>query len=796
MKKTFTLFLAVIILCIFKTNTVTAQVNTQDSLVLVALYNNTDGAHWHNHTNWLTTAPVSTWFGISLNQNRISIITLSFNNLNGSIPSEIENLTNLNYLGLAANNLSGNIPSGIGNCTHLVYLGLNNNQLSGSIPPELGNLTSLRSLYLSDNKLSGTIPSTLINLKLLRYGKRLYLYNNEFTFAGMERVARYLHKAIYAPQAVIPLHKNDSTLFVSAGGVPYNNTYKWYKDGILFKTKAGDSTLQLKTSGYYYVIVTNSVATSLTLQSDSKIDSNAQVNVQDSLALVALYNSTNGAKWVNNTNWLTTVPVVFWYGINVTDNRVSEINLEYNKLSGNIPKEIGNLTPLKVLNLSNNQLSDTIPGSLVNLRKLIALNLATNKFTFAGMGRIANAFSFAIYSPQASIPLHKNGNTLSVSVGSLPYYNTYYWYRNRALIKTKVGDSTFKINTSGSYTVRVTNSVATGLILQSNKVDSIGPINIKDSLALVALYNSTDGAHWKSRTNWLTSAPISTWYGIKLIVNRVSTINLIYNNLNGSIPPELGNLSDLEALYLNSNQLSGSIPPELGNLSNLNYLYLNNNQLSGSIPKLLLKLKGLNSLKLEANKFTFTGMEEIVRAFSNVVHYSPQAIIPLHKNGNELSVSVGSIPYNNTYYWYKDGKGFKTKRGDSTYHPKTSGAYYVKVTNSVATRLTLHSDTINYVADDNLIASQTSQLNINNKVALNIYPNPAKSNATIVFNATGKYTIIVTDVSGKTLQIKSGVANKNANIVQLDVSKYASGIYLITIVDEKNKRQTVKLSKE
>ena len=68
------------------------------------------------------------------------------------------------------------------------------------------------------------------------------------------------------------------------------------------------------------------------------------------------------------------------------------------------------------------------------------------------------------------------------------------------------------------------------------------------------------------------------------------------NQLNGSIPLELGNLAKLAVLDLAGNQLSGSIPPELGNLENLQGLFLFDNQLSGSIPH---ELCGLTSLVLE-----------------------------------------------------------------------------------------------------------------------------------------------------------------------------------------------------
>ena len=66
-------------------------------------------------------------------------------------------------------------------------------------------------------------------------------------------------------------------------------------------------------------------------------------------------------------------------------------------------------------------------------------------------------------------------------------------------------------------------------------------------------------------------------------------IGLNENQLNGEIPEELGNLSNLSELYLYENQLSGEIPEELGNLSNLTELQLCCNELSGEIPSELRK---------------------------------------------------------------------------------------------------------------------------------------------------------------------------------------------------------------
>ena len=68
------------------------------------------------------------------------------------------------------------------------------------------------------------------------------------------------------------------------------------------------------------------------------------------------------------------------------------------------------------------------------------------------------------------------------------------------------------------------------------------------------------------------------------VPGHVTSLFLSFNQLSGSIPAELGNLSNLTGLILSSNQLSGGIPVELGNLSALTRLGLVVNQLSGSIP--------------------------------------------------------------------------------------------------------------------------------------------------------------------------------------------------------------------
>jgi len=240
-----------------------------DSLVLIDLYNSTNGQNWNNNSNWLTSAPINTWYGVSTDNNdRVSDLDLNNNNLIGSIPSSVVNLSNLSLLVLYNNKISGSIPTSFGNLSNINLIDLSSNQLSGTIPSSLGNLTNLATLNLAYNQLSGNIPTSLGNLNnLLTLGISKNLFN--FDLANF---SRNIHTTFdYYPQADIKVHNSIiNQLAVTAGGTLSENTYKWYDaNRNLVANKTGDSTYSPKVSGSYYVKVTNSKLPLLTLQSDT-----------------------------------------------------------------------------------------------------------------------------------------------------------------------------------------------------------------------------------------------------------------------------------------------------------------------------------------------------------------------------------------------------------------------------------------------------------------------------------------------------------------------------------------------
>ena len=98
--------------------------------------------------------------------------------LNGTIPTELFQHTQLTDLGLDDNQLFGTVPTEIGRLTQLVALNLGVNQFTGTVPTEIGRLTLLQHLYIERNRLSGTVPTEMGRLTQLI---TLDLYRNSLS---------------------------------------------------------------------------------------------------------------------------------------------------------------------------------------------------------------------------------------------------------------------------------------------------------------------------------------------------------------------------------------------------------------------------------------------------------------------------------------------------------------------------------------------------------------------------------------------------------------------------------------
>jgi Leucine-rich repeat (LRR) protein len=246
-------------------------------------------------------------------------------------------------------------------------------------------------------------------------------------------------------------------------------------------------------------------------------------------ALVALYEGTNGAGWKYHTNWLETTTAGNWYGVRLTGEHVTNLELIFNQLSGAIPAELGSLTNLRRLYLGYNQLSGAIPSELGSLTHLTNLYLEGNQLSGAippELGSLTNLRYLYLYSNQLS-------GSIPTSLGSLTSLQMLLLYNNQlnGEIPAELGSLT-----SLRY-----------LYLYDNQLSGAIPASLGSLTSLQYLY-------------------------------------LYSNQLSGAIPPELGQLTSLQEINLGDNQLSGAIPASLGSLTNLHELDLSWNQLSGAIP--------------------------------------------------------------------------------------------------------------------------------------------------------------------------------------------------------------------
>ncbi|MFD2561875.1 leucine-rich repeat domain-containing protein [Aquimarina rubra] len=727
----------------------TCGVSESEKQALIDLYNSTDGANWTNNTNWLTDAPVCDWYGVTVRDAKIVWLDLNGNNLTGEISDSIYNLEYLEILRLYSNSLSGNISPNIRKLVNLQFLHLRSNILSGEIPNEifqiptitridLGrnnfegfideeilNLSGLTDLRLNDNKFRGEI-SHLFDLSNLQTA--LYLHNNGFVFSNFEPKFELFQPVSnldfrYAPQAKVD---QTETLDVTEGGsitltstalTSANNQYRWFKDGIMIDTDAGglrDYVITNATTadaGVYHFTATNTVVTGLTLERNpitlTVTEDTCGVSAAEKQALIDLYNSTDGANWINNTNWLTDAPVCDWYGVTVVDGKVTELDLRSNNLLGDISTVIfGDLSSLVNLNLETNSLKGDL-SEIGTLRNLEVLNLSANNFS----GELSRVISQN--EKLGILNLRQNNFSGSIDTVDIGYFTL--------LTYLDLSENNFE----DEIPVEISQLINLDYLnLSNNNLTSFIPGELGLLRSLRYLYLNQNGLIGAipselgnlSQLTVINLSKNSLSSSIPDSLGQLSNLTFLSveeNMITGEIPESLGNLSQLVALYLSRNQLSGSLPLSLGDLPKLVTFVLNDNNLSGPIPsglELSATNDVLNSLGINTNNFVFSDFESYYVSLKNNLTgftYSPQAKVDQEQTievqlGGSVTLSTTQLTsINNTYTWYKGTDVLiETTLPQITIDNITAsdlGEYYFTATNSVIDGLTLTRNKITLV---------------------------------------------------------------------------------------------------
>jgi hypothetical protein len=149
---------------------------------------------WRQSDNWMSEKGICMWFGVQCHHrpgtdifdttfdgnDNPTLINITDNRLHGSLPRELFlGSPDLRWVSLSRNELDGTVPSELGTMTQLEYLSLANNQFSGEFDVlPWKQLKRLKRLDLSKNAFAGTLPTDIQELTLLTL---LSLYANKLT---------------------------------------------------------------------------------------------------------------------------------------------------------------------------------------------------------------------------------------------------------------------------------------------------------------------------------------------------------------------------------------------------------------------------------------------------------------------------------------------------------------------------------------------------------------------------------------------------------------------------------------
>jgi len=472
------------------------------------------------------------------------------------------------------------------------------------------------------------------------------------------------------------------------------------------------------------------------------IDGNIILNKKDSLALVDLYNKTNGKNWKNQNNWLTDSAITKWTGVSLTISEndgnfqyfVRSISLIDNNLVGEIDRI--DLDSLDMIYLQNNKLTGKIPE--FSSEKIRIIYLSGNQFE----NGIENTFKNSVFD------VFIDNNNLSQELPDIWGDKLQYLVLNR----NKIRGAFPELNAPKLI----------NLNLDSNEIESL-PTDI-----------SHDAIRYITISNNKISGEIPN-FEAKLL----ETLKMNRNNLSGEIP--ILNLPSLTRLELNNNKLSGEIPTM--KTPRLSFLDLSYNKLSGKTPNKFSSMS--NTLNISYNKFSFEDISYSYNDyFSIYYYYYPQdtlfELIPI-KDGSNYYLEVKTEDnIQKSYTWFRNDtliQGVSNKIANIT---DLDAVYHCRVGYKTLDKLFISTVKSSY----NSLTSVEDGLSSGDVI---ISPNPASEYITINLErcATllkcGTSEIEIYDVMGIKIQSTPVETQNFVSLQKINVSHLVPGVYFVKI---------------
>jgi hypothetical protein len=517
------------------------SVITPDSLALVSFFSSTKGQQWINNTNWLS-GKVDTWFGVSVANQRVTAISLTANNLHGTLPADMTQLDGLLQLELTANDIAGEIiiPSQLAD-----LLISDNNFTSWNNAP-----ASLANVDVSANALEA-LPS--LNLDTVSV---FDVRNNRLVFDDLEP---YLSQPSFN---YIPQDKAETVfdILVDVGTTQtftaqvVGDSYQWFINDIPIDTAITNelaiSNVQVKDDAVYHYTVTNTAVPGLTLERNDIFMKVSSLK-RDSIALRELYLNTAGANWKSAVNWISTpLTTGNWEGVQIQNSRVVALALPDNNITGVVStlKDIGNL---QNVNLSNNHITG-LPD-LTGLSSIQTLNLSGNDLQFDALEPNAAiaGINYANQRPVGTgsyVQIHSGGfYTIDTDIAGSE--NVYQWKKSGQNLSGETSSQLQITNIGranmGEFDCQVTNALVPNLTLTTRADTVYAVANIEGAVfeststltsdAFVTLLKVTDQGGYDTTATYQVSTGKYTFTDVVLADYQVHAI-LTDDATNNALP--------------------------------------------------------------------------------------------------------------------------------------------------------------------------------------------------------------------------------------------------------------------
>ena len=497
----------------------TAAAGATDRAALTALYNATGGPSWTRRDNWLSTNPLATWHGVQVDTDgRVTSLALGGNNLTGSLPAQIGDLTNLTILQLYNNKLTGSIPVEIGKLVNLEILFLEENELSGRLPAELGQLTSLEWFWLKNNEdLTGPLPLSLTQVPLIQFhysGTQLCVPADAAFRQWLAGIQHHEGTGVECTQS----ERDILEAFYHATGGPttWDQSDNWLTDAPL------DEWYGVKTDNDGNVTGLNLFNNLLVGRIPPEFGQLAHLETLD-LSYNFLLDGPLPPEFFDLA-------------------RLQRLDLWRTDIGGPLPPEIGRLADLQHLDMSSAGLTGPLPPEIGNLTSLSTLYLGYNYMSGSippAVGKLTNLRTLNLYYNELEGPIPPQLGRLS------------------SLTRLSLGRN----HLVGEIPAELGNlERLTRLLLNHNTLSGDIPASLGSLSNLGYLQLEENGL------SGTIPASLGDLDGLRRL--RVDG-----NALTGSLPAELGEMTRLRELWVGGNEgLAGPVPTSLANLSDLKTL--------------------------------------------------------------------------------------------------------------------------------------------------------------------------------------------------------------------------------